>query len=259
MALLVFEHDPQETPARLGAILRDYGHRLRVIELHAGQAPPPDLDDVDGIVSMGGPMNVDEADQYPWMAQELALIRQAHEQRLPIVGVCLGAQLIAVALGGQVASMPQPELGWHEVTLAFPGTIDPVLAGVPWRSVQFHMHGQEVVKLPAGATPLAGSKACRNQAFKVGLTTYAFQYHFEWTRADLDRVLDANADWLREAGVDAEAIRQQVEEHYPLYRHLGDRLSHNIAQLLFSVNKRMSGRFGPGEPPWRQNRRTAHA
>ena len=244
MAIVVFEHHSSEHPARLGTILRDFGHRLRVIELHAGDSLPPDLDDVDGIISLGGPMNVTDAEQHPWMTREMELIRQGHDAGVPIVGLCLGAQLIAAALGGTVAPMDQAEIGWHNVRLAFPGTTDPLLAGIPWNTRQFHLHGQEITELPPSATPLAGSAASKVQAFKVGLRTYGFQYHFEWTRDDIQRVLQKHADWITAAGGDTNALRAGLDEHYDTYRHLGDRLTENLANLLFALEKRLAGQRG---------------
>ncbi|MEX0886817.1 MAG: type 1 glutamine amidotransferase [Phycisphaeraceae bacterium] len=244
MAILVVEHHASEHPAQLGSILRDHGHRLRVVELHAGDPLPPDLDDIDGIISLGGPMNVTDAEKHPWMAREMELLRQAHEAGIPIVGVCLGAQMIAAALGGTVAAMDQAEIGWHPVRLAFPGTIDPLMAGIPWNARQFHLHGQAVTDLPPGATPLAGSAMCRVQAFKVGLKTYGFQYHFEWTRDDIERVLSRHADWIRAGGADADALRRDMDLHYDTYRHLGDRQIANFADLLFALEKRLGGQRG---------------
>jgi GMP synthase-like glutamine amidotransferase len=152
----------------------------------SGAHVPDDLDGITGLVIMGGSMNVDEQDEHPWMKPEIDLIKKAYDLDIPIVGICLGAQFIAAALGGEVGKMEAPELGWHNVKLAFPGTTDAVLAGQAWDSIQFHMHGQEVKKLPPDSTPLAGSLACRNQAFRVGMTCYAFQYHFEWSRTILE-------------------------------------------------------------------------
>ncbi len=236
MAIVVFQHDPHETAGILGNVLLDLGHQLRVIELYRGPGVPPDLDDVDGVVSMGGPMNVDEADKHPWMNAELAFLKMAHERNKPVVGICLGAQLIGAALGGKVAAMATPEVGFSNVRLAFPGTTDPIYQGIPWDSPQCHFHGQEVSQLPPDATPLAGSKACKNQAFKVGLTTYAFQYHFEWTRESLS---GATEDGLaRKAGLTADALAKQLDEHYDTYRRLGDRLCENLGLLLFPTARR---------------------
>jgi GMP synthase (glutamine-hydrolysing) len=123
MSLLVFQHHENEPPCVLGSVLQDHGHKLRIVELFAGQTVPPDLDDVDGILSMGGPANVDETAHYSWITPELEFLKNAHG-KVPIVGICLGAQLIATALGGKVAAMPTPEVGWAVVKQAFPGTID---------------------------------------------------------------------------------------------------------------------------------------
>ena len=242
MAILVFQHAPQDNPACLGRVLRDCGHRLRIIELHEGDCLPTDLDDVDGIVSMGGPMNLDQSDVHPWMADQMALLRTAHETSVPVVGVCLGAQLVAAALGGEVGAMPAAENGWHPVQLTAAGTTDPILAGIPWRTSQFHVHGQEVTKLPAEAIGLAGSKLCKHQAFKVGLRTYVFQYHFEWDRADIDCVLETD---VAPTGVDIDSIKGESHQHYDLYRRLGDRLANTVTELLFPLDRRLNHTKGP--------------
>jgi len=248
MAILVFQHHALETPGRLGAILRDYGHRLNVIELHEGDNLPPDLDGIDGVLSLGGPMNVDQTTEHTWIEGELDLLRRAHEAHIPVVGLCLGAQLVAKALGGEVGAMTQPEAGWHPVNLAFPGTIDPLHNGIPWRTNQLHLHAQEVTSLPDGGTPLAGSQACRTQAYKVGLTTYCFQYHFEWKRDTIEKVLRENSDMLQQAGASTDDVIAGLDTHYELHRHLGDRLCHNIANLLMPIDKRFGGRHGTAEP-----------
>lgn len=242
MAIVIFEHHPLETSARLGAALQDHGHRLRIVRPFADQPLPPDLDDVDGLVIMGGAMNVDQTDKHPWLDDEMAFIRQAFDADLPMVGVCLGAQLIAAALGGEVAAMDKPEIGWHPIRQSYPGTTDPILAGTPWVSTTFHMHGQEVTKLPDNATTLASSAACKNQAFRVGLYIYAFQYHFEWNRAEIEAQLDhpANIAWMQQHDIDPAAIKQQSDEHYPMYRHLGDRLCKQLVDLIFPLDKRVA-------------------
>lgn len=236
MSLLVFQHERHEGPGVLGTILQGYGHRLRTIEIHNGHKMPCDLDDVDGLIVMGGNMNVDEVERHPWLNDEMAFIKAAHEARKPIVGICLGAQLIAKALGGEVAAMKKPEVGWQNVKLAFPGTIDPVHAGVAWTTMQFHLHGQEVTKLPPGGTPLSGSAACRTQAFNVGATTYAFQYHFEWDRKAIDAICDD--ELVKRAEADPAAIRADIKKHYDSYRRIGDRICHNLATLILPIDKR---------------------
>jgi len=243
MSLIVFQHQSDETSSQLGVTLARHGHKLRTVKLWAGEPVPPDFDDVDGVISMGGAMDVEQKDAHRWIEKELNYLRRAHEAELPIVGICLGAQLVAEALGGTVGKMDKPEVGWGEVKLAFPGTIDPVLAGIPWQSMQMHFHGCEVTDLPPDSTPLAGSALCRTQAFKVGLTTYAFQYHPEWTRTEIEHF--ASLPFVEQAGQSTEQIIEGCEEHYALYRHLGDRLAERMAQILFPLDKRYD-RGAPG-------------
>jgi len=231
MSLLFLQHDSDETPARFGEMLRDLGHRLNVIQLYNGEPFPPDLDDIDGIISLGGPMNPDAGAEHPWMAEERSWLKAAHEQGLPVVGICLGAELLAEALGGEVAPMDQPEVGWHPVNLAFPGQMDPLFAGIPWQSHQFHLHGWEVSGLPPDATPFAGSAACRTQAFRVGLRSFGFQYHFEWTESDIRRA--SRDPFVAEQGVEPETLDKETSRYYADYRRLGDRLCERLGILVF--------------------------
>ena len=244
--IVVFQHYPIEVPARLGDALRDHGHKLHTIELYEGDQVPVDLDNVDGIVSMGGPMNVDEVDQYDWIEKEMAFIRMAHEAGKPIVGICLGAQLIAAALDGEVGHMPQPEVGWETVTLGFPGTTDPVMAGIPWKTQQFHFHGCEVTQPPPGALVLSSSEKTKVQAFCINQTTYGFQYHFEWDRQMLIEVLDdaEDVEYMQKHGIDPQAIKDQLNEYYELYRHLGDRVCKRLTDLVFPLDHRLDHKSG---------------
>jgi GMP synthase-like glutamine amidotransferase len=241
MSIVVLEHHPLETPGRLGTVLNEHGHRLRVIQLHAGGVVPPDLDDVDGVISLGGPMNTDETALHAWMQPEIDFLKAAHQAKLPVLGICLGAQLIAVALGGKVEKMPSPEIGFGKVTSTFFGTTDPILTGLPWDTTMFHAHGCQVTTPPPGGTPipLQGSAACKCQAFRVGLNTYGFQYHFEWTRRMMDLNLHDEPKWYGSGGASIEDILDSAAEHYDMYRHFGDRLCANLATFMFPLDKRL--------------------
>src|SRR5688572_9963137 len=117
MSILIFEHSDSTGSERLGETLRDYGHRLNVLRLHDGDDVPPDLDSVDGIITCGGPQSAYD-DSIAWLAPQMALLRQARQIDMPIVGVCLGSQILARALGGVVEKLPGGiEFGWHQVTL----------------------------------------------------------------------------------------------------------------------------------------------
>jgi GMP synthase (glutamine-hydrolysing) len=238
MSLLVLQHHPEEHAARLGQTLRDHGHRLRVIRLDLNQSLPPDLDDVEGLVIMGGPQNVDEVDQYPWLADEMELIRKAKAANLPMVGICLGAQLIAKALGGEVAAMPAAEAGFGLTKLTMPKFVDPVLQGIRWQFMQFHMHGQEVTKLPPDSAPLCFTDKCKIQAYRTGLNIYCFQFHFELDKALIEKF--SHFATVTKAGLDSATILQQMEEHYDEYRRISERLCENIATLLLPVDRKVA-------------------
>lgn len=241
MAILILEHDDLDSSQRLGQTLSQHGHKLDVRLLHKGDPLPADLDNVDGLVSMGGPQDTDQIDQHQWMAGEIGLIKQAHERAIPVLGVCLGSQLIAVALGGEVGRMQTPELGMAKTTLSFFGNNDPILIGIPMLHTMMHAHGCEVTQTPPGGTPipLVSSAGCKVQAYRVGLTTYGFQYHFEWTKERCLDIIDHNAKWIETMGTTAEELKQNVEAHYEQYRHLGDRLCKTIADRLFPLDKRL--------------------
>jgi GMP synthase-like glutamine amidotransferase len=103
---------------------------------------PTDLDNIHGVISLGGPMNV--TDNPAWLAAEVALIKKAHEAQLPVIGICLGHQIIAHALGGQVGPMDKPELGFHDVSLTVPAQTETLMGGIPWTCPQYCSHGQAV-------------------------------------------------------------------------------------------------------------------
>ena len=243
MAILVLEHHEVEQSSRLGVFLLEFSNRLRVVKLHQGMEIPIDLDDIEGLVIMGGPQNVDEVEEYPYLECEMALVKKMHELEMPILGVCLGAQVIAKALGGEVERMERAEIGFENVWLTDAGRMEAMLYGLPWDTMQFQTHGYEITKLPAGALQLAS----KNQMFCVGMKTWGMQFHFEWTKKDLEKVLRQFSGWLREVGVDEGEVREQIVEHYQLYRHLGDRICERLAILLFPVDKRVDHTRWPVE------------
>lgn len=239
--LLVFQHELSEGPGRLGSVLRDHGHQLQVIRTFAGDPIPATLDGVDGVLILGGGMNTCDVEKHAWMAREIEIIKEAHAAGVPVLGMCLGAQLVAVALGGEVGPAEKPEIGMGKVSLSFFGSNDPMLVGLPYEFITAHAHGQEVKKAPANGTPMAlvSSKGCRQQAFRVGLRTYGFQYHFEWTLPQIEAAIDAMPEWLVTLGMEAAALKAEARAAYPRYEELGLRQSHLVASRLFAIEKRL--------------------
>jgi GMP synthase-like glutamine amidotransferase len=185
MRVLVFQHIPVEHPGIFRDFLAEDEISWDAIELDAGETIP-NLDGYDALWVMGGPMDVWEEEKYPWLAEEKAAIREAVSERaMPFLGVCLGHQLLAAALGGRVAPMKAPEVGILDVRLAAPATHDRLFSGLasPIKCLQWH--GAEVVQPPDNATVLASSPACAVQALRVGSRAYGLQYHVELTASTI--------------------------------------------------------------------------
>jgi GMP synthase-like glutamine amidotransferase len=182
----ILQHVAWEPAGLIGEEARERGIRLEIRRMDEGDAVPL-IDDVAGLVSMGGPMGVRDAASLPFLAAEKALLRMAVERELPVLGVCLGAQLLAAALGARVDKGNAPEVGLGDVRLTPEGQSDPVLGGAGPTFPVVHWH-EDTFEIPAGAVRLAESPLCRNQAFRAGRRVYGFQFHVE-----VDRALAA--DW----------------------------------------------------------------
>lgn len=240
MAIPVIQFGEHVTPGRLGVTLRDHGFKLDVrrVDVLGASGVPRDLDDVHGLVVLGGEQNVGES--HPWVEPLLSLIRAAHAAELPVIGVCLGHQLVAHALGGKVEKMERPEWGFHDVALTVPAQTETMMAGIAWNSPQFEAHGYEVTALPTDSVLLASSKRCKNQAFRAGLRTFGFQYHFECDRAMIDTFAAGSADSIRAAGLTPQDVQAQAAKHYEMFARLADRLCVNLATFLFPLELRMT-------------------
>ena len=179
--VLVFQHIAIEHPGVFRDFLQEDGLEWTAIELDEGE-PIPDLGAYDALWVMGGPMDVWEDDDYPWLEPERAAIREAVVGRkMPFLGFCLGHQLLAQALGGEVGPAAEPEIGIMEVELTEAGRRSPIFKGIPETHACLQWHSAEVLRAPPGAQTLAASRACAVQA--LGYAGYAFsiQYHIEIT------------------------------------------------------------------------------
>ena len=178
MRILITMHHPEEGPGTLGDFLAARGADLVYARLFAGESIPQG--EFDAVVSMGGPMNVYEELMHPWLAEETAYLAGAAQKGVPLLGICLGAQLIAKALGAKVVKSPVEEIGWRKLELTGAGLADPLFKGLPRELTVFQWHG-DMFEIPAGAELLAGGAACPHQAFGLGKAC-GLQFHVEVTR-----------------------------------------------------------------------------
>ena len=179
MRLLVFQHLDCEHPGHLRQCLKDDGIEWYTVELDAGEIIPP-LEDFDALWVMGGPMDVWDVEENPWMIPEKqAISRWVRDLQRPYLGICLGHQLLADALGGTCGPQPTPEVGILDVHLNAEGRIDPIFADIPTPQKALQWHSVQVCQPPEGAHVLASSDVCRVQAMRVGGNAWSMQYHVE--------------------------------------------------------------------------------
>jgi GMP synthase-like glutamine amidotransferase len=164
------------------------GHQVSGTRLYAGETPP-DSAAFDALIVMGGPMNIYEYDRYPWLRGEKRLIRAAVDAGKRVLGVCLGAQLLADVLGGPVTRNADSEIGWFPMSLTAAGRESALFADLPQSFTGFHWHG-DTYALPPGAECLATSEGCAQQAFVVGRQVLGLQFHLEVTRVNAE-------EWFR--------------------------------------------------------------
>lgn len=175
--MLVFQHVPHEILGTLDPLLREAGFRIRYVNFGRQPHMRPDVARYHGLVILGGPMNCDEVDRYPHLELETEAIRTAIDRGLPVLGICLGGQLIARALGAKV-TRGEKEIGWYDVTPTEAGSRDPLFRRFSGTQKIFQWHG-DTFRLPPGAVHLASSQGCVHQAFRYGDNVYALQFHLE--------------------------------------------------------------------------------
>ncbi len=186
--VLIFTHVESEGPGTLKSFIDALGIRTRMMQLYAGENPPGDASKFDAIISMGGPMNVDEEDCYPFLKKEVEFLKRAINANVPVLGICLGAQLIAKACCAPVTKMNKEEQGWKKVFLTDAGKKDSLLQRLPEYLNVFQWHG-DTFETPYGGELLATAGECPHQAFRYR-NAYGLQFHIEVTGAMIEEWFD---------------------------------------------------------------------
>jgi GMP synthase (glutamine-hydrolysing) len=269
---IVLQHVEAEGPGRIVTVFRDFGIPIDLRRLYKGDEVPTDLDEVRCLIVLGGPMGISDIGkgQYPFLEKEVETLKRMVQRDRPVLGICLGAQLLAHAAGARVYPnvkmappekhgdppkpadplTPLPEIGWAPVTFPFPGGTEPIVFGCSDGTEMFHWHFDtfDLPKLPAPANPapppapppptgnvlISSTRICKNQAFRFRNRLFGFQYHIEATPEIIQAMVAQGKDDIqRVLGPDGEAkIREGTEKNYARYERLTNRVLQNFVQFL---------------------------
>jgi GMP synthase (glutamine-hydrolysing) len=234
--ILVFQHVASEPLGHLDRMLRESGVRIRYVNFGREPHAEPDVRRYDGLVVLGGPMNVDQAHQLPHLRTEMAAIREVVAADKPMLGICLGAQLLAEAMGGNVHPNHVPEIGWyrlHTTQAAHDDRLFRHFEHKPHFVFQWHAY---TFAPPPGAVPLAWTRNCRNQAYRLGDSAWGLQFHLEADEALIGRWLASEAG---QAEIDQywslrkiARIRTETTRHLTLAQPLSDRVFAEFVELV---------------------------
>lgn len=239
--LLVCQHVAHEILGTLNPLLKSAGFRIRYVNFGRHPNAAPSLDGYDGLVVLGGPMSVNHTDRHPHLTTEMRLIEKAIQRELPLLGICLGAQLIAKTLGARVYESAEKEIGWYDVSPTECASGDPLAGHFEKREKLFQWHG-DTFDLPRGAVRLASSALCANQAYRYGDNVYGLQFHLEVDERMIERWLTV-AVHVKEieslnGKIDPRRIREETPANIGRLKQLGQRAFGSFIKLFGGGEKR---------------------
>jgi GMP synthase (glutamine-hydrolysing) len=219
--ILVLQHHPAENLGAIADALEGAALAWQYVRVFDGHPIPTDVKGIGGLIVMGGSESVYQLDRYPYLRDELALIESALKAEKPILGVCLGSQLLAAALGSEVRRGAEREIGWYPVRLSEAAKGDRLMRGLPAEFVAAHWHS-DVFDLPRQAVALASSERTPVQAFRFGAKAYGLLFHAEMTREILQALVDEFSEGLKRVGIDVDVILTEAEKRLPPLGRIGE-------------------------------------
>ena len=229
--VLVLQHAQPEHPGLILDALKGAGAQVETIRTDLAQPAPPSLENYVGLIIMGGPQSVYEEDKFPYLRAEKQLARLAIDNNIPLLGVCLGSQVIADVLGSEVHPGPAPEIGWKPVKRAPEAANNPVLSALPETFTPLHWHG-DIYDLPTGATPIASSEMTPIQGFTYNDNVHALLFHLEMTEAQITEMATLFPEDIRRANLVPNAFLSQTPAHAAALKPIATQIFTRWAQLL---------------------------
>lgn len=218
--VLVLQHAYCETLGTILNILKSNKVSVNIVRTFNGEPIPEKINNHHALIILGGPMGVYDYSYYPFLLKEILLIKQALQKEKPILGICLGSQLLAKALGAEVLKGKKKEIGWHFVKLTKFAMKDKLLSGIKPYFMAFHWHG-DFFKLPKDAIPLASSKITKYQAFRYGSNAYGFLFHMEVTEKIIECMINTFKTELQEASISDFEIITKTKKYLPYLQEIG--------------------------------------
>ena len=229
--VLVVQHASPETLGTIADALNPERISVEYIRTFLGDAVPKGIEEADGLIVMGGPMGLRDQEKYPFLREEMLLIEKALNAGKPVLGICLGSQLLASVLGARIHIGKKREIGWLPVRLSPEGQQDPLWTGATPSFTAFHWHG-DIFDLPAGAVSLASSELTPHQAFRHGEKSYGLLFHLEMTENMIREMIRTFSDDLLEQNLDSGWLIEKAGEHLPPLEEIGNRVFSRWADLL---------------------------
>ena len=226
--IIIIQHSGDEGPGTIEEFFSAQGWPVQIIDASLNGPFPGVLDEIAAVVSLGGPMNVYEEDQFPFLADEDRFVTRLIIEEIPFLGICLGSQILAKACGAKVFGAPVAELGWAPVEITGEGRSDRLFSDLPQHLKVFQWH-HDTFGIPDGGRLLATGEACPNQAFKVGANAYGLQFHIEATPEMVRRWVE-----MERGRLDTDEVMRQTVEGAGVFRRQGNQVLDNFRRIIES-------------------------